>query len=92
MVVLLVSCKPFTKKEEKSTAFQPTTFVLVHSAWLGSWQWDAVKQELEAAGHHVITPDLPGHGVSKILASEISPFESFLDKLNLLSCINEKTQ
>jgi len=71
VVVLLVSCKPFTKKEEKSTAFQPTTFVLVHSAWLGSWQWDAVKQELEAAGHHVITPDLPGHGVSKILASEI---------------------
>ena len=38
------------------------TFVFVHSAWLGGWAWDGVARQLEAEGHKVFTPDLPGHG------------------------------
>jgi pimeloyl-ACP methyl ester carboxylesterase len=38
------------------------TFVLVHGAWHGAWCWDEVRPRLEAAGHTVLCPDLPGHG------------------------------
>lgn len=38
------------------------TFVLVHGAWHGGWSFELVKPMLEAAGHHVIAPDLPGMG------------------------------
>ncbi|MFP6641522.1 MAG: alpha/beta fold hydrolase [Myxococcota bacterium] len=42
-------------------------FVLVHGAWHGSWCWHKLVPILEAAGHHVVAPDLPGHG------SDITP-------------------
>ncbi|HEY2371183.1 MAG TPA: alpha/beta fold hydrolase [Gaiellaceae bacterium] len=35
------------------------TFSLVHGAWHGGWAWDRVREELEARGHVVATPDLP---------------------------------
>lgn len=38
------------------------TFVLIHGSWHGGWCFDEVKALLEAAGHHVIAPDLPGMG------------------------------
>jgi pimeloyl-ACP methyl ester carboxylesterase len=37
-------------------------FVLVHGAFAGGWCWDAVIEPLEAAGHSVSAPDLPGSG------------------------------
>lgn len=39
-----------------------TTFVLVHGSWHGRWCWHRVVPELEALGHQVLAPDLPGHG------------------------------
>jgi pimeloyl-ACP methyl ester carboxylesterase len=36
------------------------TFVLVHGAWHGGWAWRPVAQHLRAAGHRVLTPNLPG--------------------------------
>ena len=39
-----------------------TTFVLVHGSWHGSWCWHRVVAELEAQGHRVLAPNLPGHG------------------------------
>lgn len=38
------------------------SFILVHGSWHGGWCFDAVKSLLEAAGHEVIAPDLPGMG------------------------------
>ncbi|WP_439815619.1 alpha/beta fold hydrolase [Zavarzinia sp. CC-PAN008] len=39
------------------------TFVLVHGAWHGGWCWYKVVPLLEALGHRVLAPDLPGHGI-----------------------------
>ena len=48
------------------------TYVLVHSAWLGAWQWENVAKELRNEGHIVITPDLPGHGNDKTSPADIT--------------------
>jgi pimeloyl-ACP methyl ester carboxylesterase len=37
-------------------------FVLIHGSWLGAWCWRQVVSQLEAQGHEVVAPDLPGHG------------------------------
>ncbi|MFQ5829287.1 MAG: alpha/beta fold hydrolase [Candidatus Methylomirabilia bacterium] len=36
--------------------------MLVHGACHGAWCWEAVAERLEARGHRVVVPDLPGHG------------------------------
>lgn len=41
------------------------TFVLIHGSWHGGWCFDDVKALLEAAGHDVVAPDLPGMGGSE---------------------------
>lgn len=38
------------------------TFVLIHGSWHGGWCFDAVRALLEAQGHEVFAPDLPGMG------------------------------
>lgn len=38
------------------------TFILVHGSWHGGWCWYKIAPLLEAAGHIVLAPDLPGHG------------------------------
>lgn len=38
------------------------TFLLIHGSWHGGWCWDKIAPLLRAAGHTVLTPDLPGHG------------------------------
>jgi pimeloyl-ACP methyl ester carboxylesterase len=37
-------------------------FVLVHGAFVGGWIWSPLAQRLEADGHAVEAPDLPGSG------------------------------
>ncbi len=37
-------------------------FILVHGAWHGGWCWDEVSPRLNALGHQVRAPDLPGMG------------------------------
>ncbi|HLY58890.1 MAG TPA: alpha/beta fold hydrolase, partial [Stellaceae bacterium] len=39
-----------------------SSFVLVHGAWHGKWCWEKLVPLLEAAGHEVLAPDLPGMG------------------------------
>ena len=48
------------------------TFILVHSAWLGAWQWAEVVHGLQQKGHNVMTPDLPGHGENNMHMGSIS--------------------
>ena len=38
------------------------SFILIHGSWHGGWCFDTVKELLEAQGHEVIAPDLPGMG------------------------------
>ena len=47
-------------------------YILVHSAWLGGWQWENVAESLRKKGHTVIAPDLPGHGQDKTEPTDIT--------------------
>jgi pimeloyl-ACP methyl ester carboxylesterase len=38
------------------------SFILIHGSWHGGWCFDALKALLEAQGHEVVAPDLPGMG------------------------------
>jgi pimeloyl-ACP methyl ester carboxylesterase len=38
------------------------TFVIVHGAWGGGWEWAAVARGLRERGHEVFTPTLTGMG------------------------------
>lgn len=40
-------------------------FFLIHGAWHGGWCWEEVAPLLEAHGHSVFTPDLPGMGADR---------------------------
>ena len=82
---VLFSCNQKTVKEKNccskdSSNVCKKTFVLVHSAWLGAWQWSQVKKQLIEKGHEVITPDLPGHGSDKTPAAEID-MNAYVNKL-----------
>jgi pimeloyl-ACP methyl ester carboxylesterase len=39
----------------------PLSYLLVHGSWQGGWCWDGVRSRLEARGHRVLAPTLPGH-------------------------------
>jgi pimeloyl-ACP methyl ester carboxylesterase len=80
LIFSLSSCKNTQKSNttdnSEITETAPETrqarFLLVHSAWLGGWQWEQVAKPLLEAGHYVFTPDLPGHGTDATPSSEIS--------------------
>lgn len=71
------------KKEKKET------FVLVHAAWLGAWQWENVSQLLKEKGHSVIALDLPGHGNDKTPPSKITMDDYVNSILQILDQQNE---
>jgi len=74
MIVFVTSCNnaKTTPKESKIMKTQKQTYVLVHSAWLGGWQWENVAKSLKENGHTVITPDLPGHGSDDTAPADIT--------------------
>ena len=81
LVLSLSSCKNTQKSnttDDNSEIIEVTPethqarFLLVHSAWLGGWQWEQVAKPLLESGHYVFTPDLPGHGTDTTPSSEIS--------------------
>lgn len=43
-----------------------STFLLLHGAWHDSRCWELLTPLLQAQGHAVIAPDLPGHGSSAL--------------------------
>lgn len=60
-----------------------STYVLVHGALHGAWCWYRVVPLLERAGHTVIVPDLPGHGLDRRVIDAVS-LELYLAKLRAI--------
>jgi pimeloyl-ACP methyl ester carboxylesterase len=52
--------------------------VLLHSGLTDSGEWDGIRPQLEAAGHRVIAPDLPGYGSRPMPPGELSLAEFVL--------------
>ena len=63
------------------------TFILVHGASHGGWCWEKVQPLLEAQGHKVCAPDLPGLGkdhtppANVTLADTVEKISRLLDKM-----------
>ena len=57
-----------------------TTFVLIHGAFGGGWNWDLVREPIKQAGHEVVTPDLPSQGNDQTPLSEIT-LDSYRDRV-----------
>jgi pimeloyl-ACP methyl ester carboxylesterase len=49
-----------------------TPIVMVHGAFCGGWVFERFRQPFEAAGHVVLTPDLPGHAEGSGSVANIS--------------------
>lgn len=48
------------------------TFVLIAGAWHGAWCWERVTPLLLAAGHRVLTPELPGTGSDRTPPAKVT--------------------
>jgi pimeloyl-ACP methyl ester carboxylesterase len=55
-------------------------FILVHGASHAGWCWERIVKRLQAAGHEVVAPDLPGHGSDKTPKSEVT-LASYIDHI-----------
>lgn len=62
------------------TSIAADDFTLIHSAWLGGWQWQHVEAMLGEDGSTTHAPDLPGHGADKTPTSEIT-LQSYVDRV-----------
>ena len=57
-----------------------STFLLIHGAWHGGWCWRKVVPLLEANGHKVLAPDLPGHGNDPTPAAGVT-LQRYVDRI-----------
>jgi pimeloyl-ACP methyl ester carboxylesterase len=55
-------------------------FVLVHGAFHGAWCWEPLTAELEAGGHTVQTPDLPGSGDDATPLAQVT-LDAYADRI-----------
>lgn len=83
--IIQIGCSNRGKNEssasdEVGSSESKETYVLVHSAWLGAWQWGEVAKTLIENGHTVITPDLPGHGSDTTAPANIT-MEDYVNTL-----------
>src|SRR5215472_592184 len=66
--LMLIGCK--TNQPTNVTAASPKkTFVLVHGAWGGGWDWKHVDDLLTADGYTVYRPTLSGLGEHNNISS-----------------------
>jgi len=54
-------------------------YVLVHGAWHGAWCWNLLAERLRAAGHAVVTFDLPSLGDDTTPLAEVT-LQSWIDR------------
>jgi len=57
-----------------------STYLLIHGAWHGGWCWRSVAPLLEARGHRVLAPDLPGHGDDRTPGAAVT-LQSYTDRI-----------
>jgi len=57
-----------------------STYLLIHGAWHGGLCWRKAVSLLQADGHAVIAPDLPGHGEDKTPMATIT-LESYVNRV-----------
>jgi pimeloyl-ACP methyl ester carboxylesterase len=57
-----------------------STYLLIHGAWHGGWCWRKIAPLLEAKGHEVLAPDLPGHGDDRTPAASVT-LQSYTDRI-----------
>jgi len=48
------------------------SFLMIHGAWHGGWAFDRLRPAIEAAGHAMIAPDLPGMGARAALLGAVT--------------------
>ena len=85
LVVITSSCEQKKAKSQK----EKTTIILVHSAWLGGWQWKETIAHLKHEHLNVIAPDLVGHGDDKTPPCEIT-MDDYVNQLVALIDAEEK--
>ena len=66
-----------------------STYVLIHGSWHGAWCWYKVAARLEAAGHNVIVPDMPGHGRDWRAPGSVTVQDNIDAVLNILDATSE---
>jgi pimeloyl-ACP methyl ester carboxylesterase len=66
-----------------------STFVLVHGGGHGAWCWYKIVPRLEAAGHRVITPDMPGHGLDRTPLAGLTQHDYAAALVAVLDAIDE---
>jgi len=57
-----------------------STYLLIHGAWHGGWCWRKVVPLLEAKGHKVLAPDLPGHGNDRTATASVT-VKTYADRI-----------
>jgi pimeloyl-ACP methyl ester carboxylesterase len=57
-----------------------STYLLIHGAWHGGWCWHKVVPLLEAKGHRVVAPDLPGHGNDRTPTASVT-LQNYADRI-----------
>lgn len=57
-----------------------SNYLLIHGAWHGGWCWRKVIPLLEAKGHRVLAPDLPGHGDDRTPMAKVT-LKSYTDRV-----------
>lgn len=83
---LFSACK---QKTSKKTATAKTPVILVHSAWLGAWQWEVTIESLENESLTLIAPDLLGHGQDSTPPGDIT-MDDYVNQL--LEIIDKQTE
>lgn len=68
-VLLTIS---FTAFSQVTKAQNTSTIVIIHGAWSSASDWKHVAEDLVAAGNHVISINLPGHGSDNTAITGIS--------------------
>jgi pimeloyl-ACP methyl ester carboxylesterase len=69
LTIVLIFSASGDDGEEKSTYSAPETFVIVHGATGGGWDWKTIDDLLSADGHTVYRPTLTGLGERMHLSS-----------------------